>query len=155
MPWMTRPELELFSWELGKAVCYMSSLRKKTCVGVPRDCVCARARANMPLSGSEVLEHWLWSAVPQAPPHPLPHSQPAAPLPRPALRSPSLRGPSQCENRAPRGSRPLSLLHALLLHPTLALPRSWTARPSGPPESVLRKCSQGVPAPTPLPFTYL
>ena len=102
---MTRPELGLFSWGLGKAVCYMPPLRKKMGVGVLRDCVCVCVCTFLSLrfwnTGCEVLFSSSYL------PYPLPHSQPAASLPQPALWSLSLRGPSQWENRAPRGSRPL------------------------------------------------
>lgn len=49
MTWMTRPELQLglFSWEFGKAVCYMSPLRKRMGMGgSKRPCVCACVSAT-------------------------------------------------------------------------------------------------------------
>ena len=148
---MTGPELGLFSWGLGKAVCYMSPLRKKMGVGVLRDCVCVCVSVH--LSESEVLEHWLWSTVLQQLP-PLPSApQPASCFPPSAC--PVVSESQRTQSVREQGSQGLSPTSVSWMPSscTLLLPclGAGLLSPQGP----LRKCSQDVPAPTPLPFTYL
>ena len=148
---MTRPELQLglFSWELGKTVCYMSPLRKRMGMGgSKRPCVCVRVCACACI----FLGLCLWSTdckvlvLQQPPPPPSNPCQLAASLPQPALLVSEPRRSQPVREQGSHGlSAPVSPPDALFLHPIPALPLSWAPQPSGPPVSSLRKCSQEAP----------